>query len=79
MTESVDNFDITTVQFLYVHAITDFELSGENIKTEVMFLLNIYLFHCLYVDISTHAKEQTSSIRKSYLRTNIFLKRFNLV
>ena len=51
MTESVDNFDITTVQFLYVHAITDFELSGENIKTEVMFLLNIYLFHCLYVDI----------------------------
>ena len=36
MTESVDNFDITPLQFLHVHPITDFELSVEKIKTEVM-------------------------------------------
>ena len=40
----------------------------------------IYLLHCImYICLSTYAKEKNSSIRKSYLRTTIFQKRFYLV
>ena len=43
-------------------------------------ILFIYLLHyIMYICLSTYAKEKNSSIRKSYLRTTIFQKRFYLV
>ena len=69
---------------------TDFELSGQNIETEAISFCKIQLiefydtywniFTTFYVCISSYAREQqTSSIRKSYLGTDIFQRRFNLV
>ena len=68
---------------------THLELSGQNIKTEAMFLQNwknwIFdaywnIFATLLVCISTYAiEQQTSSLWKSYLLTKYFQRRFNLV
>ena len=79
MTENGDHFDITT-QVTCLSCIIN--MSGENIETEATNFCKLeknkffMLEHVCYVAMNVNAMEQqTSSIRKSYLRTNIFFKK----